>query len=72
MHRIVLAAAALAASVTFAGIAGDEARRTWARHTVQIMAVALIVAGAGDHRLLATTLRANTRQGTEASPERNR
>jgi hypothetical protein len=56
-HRLALAAAALFVSVMFAGITNDETRRAWAQRTLPTIAVALIVAGAGDHRLLATTLR---------------
>ena len=57
IHRLLLVAAALFASLTFAQVTGDETRGTWLRQTLPIIAVALIVAGAGDHRLLATTLR---------------
>ena len=56
-HRLALAAAALFVSLMFAGITNDETRRAWARQTLPTMAVALIVAGVGDHRLLSTTLR---------------
>ena len=71
-HRIVLAAAALAAGLSFAGIAGDEGSRTWGRQTVLLMAVTLIVSGAGDHRLLATTLRGAGTGAEAVSPEWNR
>ena len=71
-HRIVLAAAALAASVTFAGITDDASRAAWLRRTVQVLGVALIIAGAGDHRLLTATLHRNRAADEVAIPERNR
>jgi hypothetical protein len=55
-HRLALAAAALVASLAFAGVTDEETRRTWTRQTLLTIAVALIVAGVGDHRLLTTTL----------------
>ena len=55
-HRLVMASAALFASITFAHVTDDATRLAWGRQTLVLTAVALIVTGALDHRLLSRTL----------------